>query len=106
MFSDKKVSEEHPDDALEQIARNLKPSQKVFVGVTDVNNPAVETTEVVRNRVLATAKHIPLSQLGTTDDCGFNPLSDDAGTSRKFAFAKIRARVEGTKLAELALGLN
>jgi 5-methyltetrahydropteroyltriglutamate--homocysteine methyltransferase len=76
------------------------------MGVADVNDPAVETAEMVRDRVLAAAKHIPLSQLGTTDDCGFSPFSDDTGTSREIAFAKIRARAEGTKSAELALGLN
>jgi len=37
--------------------------------------------------------------LGTTDDCGFAPFADDASTSREIAFAKIRARVEGTQLA-------
>ncbi len=100
------ASEEDPDKALGEIARNLKPHQKVFVGVTDVNNPEVESAEVVRDRVLAAAKHIPVSQLGTTDDCGFSPFADDAGTSREIAFAKIKARVEGTKLAEKELGLN
>lgn len=100
------ASEENPDKALDEIARNLKPHQKVFVGVTDVNSPEVESAELVRDRVLAAANHIPISQLGTTDDCGFSPFADDAGTSREIAFAKIKARVEGTKLAEKELGLN
>ena len=50
-------------------------------------------------RVLEAAEYIPLSQLGTTDDCGFAPFSDDTSTSRDTAFAKIRARVLGTRLA-------
>jgi 5-methyltetrahydropteroyltriglutamate--homocysteine methyltransferase len=50
--------------------------------------------------VLEAAKYIPLEQLGTTDDCGFAPFSDDTSTTRQTAFAKIRARVEGTRLAE------
>ena len=33
------------------------------------------------------------------DDCGFAPFGDDTSTSREIAFAKIRARVEGTELA-------
>jgi 5-methyltetrahydropteroyltriglutamate--homocysteine methyltransferase len=99
------ASEKHPDQALSEIARNLKPHHKVFVGVTDVNSPEIESPEVVRDRVLAAAKYIPVAQLGTTDDCGFSPFADDAGTSREIAFAKIKARVEGTKLAEAALGL-
>lgn len=47
----------------------------------------------------------PLDQLGTTDDCGFAPFSDDRSTSRSTAFAKIRARVIGTEMAAEALGL-
>ena len=44
-------------------------------------------------------------RLGTCDDCGFAPFSDDTSTSRETAFAKIRARVEGTHLAATELGL-
>jgi methionine synthase II (cobalamin-independent) len=58
----------------------------------------------VRDRVLETSEYIPIEQLGTTDDCGFSPFSDDTSTSRDTAFAKIHARVRGTKLAETALG--
>ena len=57
-----------------------------------------------RTRVLEAAQYIPLGQLGTTDDCGFAPLCDDTSTSRETAFAKIRARVEGTALASQAIG--
>jgi len=99
------ASEKDPDKALGEIAKNLKHHQKVFVGVTDVNNPEVESAELVRDRVLAAAEHIPVSQLGTTDDCGFSPFADDAGTSREIAFSKIKARIAGTKLAEIELGL-
>jgi 5-methyltetrahydropteroyltriglutamate--homocysteine methyltransferase len=41
---------------------------------------------------------------GTTDDCGFAPFSDDTSTSCHTAFAKIRARVEGTRMASEAIG--
>jgi 5-methyltetrahydropteroyltriglutamate--homocysteine methyltransferase len=99
------ASEDNPDHALAEIAKHIKTHQRVFVGVTDVLNPDVESPEEVRDRVLAAAKHIPLNQLGTTDDCGFSPFADDAGTSREIAFAKIQARLEGTRLAEEALGL-
>jgi len=58
----------------------------------------VETAEEVRYRVLEAAEYIPLAQLGTTDDCGFSPFSDDTSTMRDTAFAKITARVRGTAL--------
>jgi 5-methyltetrahydropteroyltriglutamate--homocysteine methyltransferase len=67
-------------------------------------DPRVETPEEVRDRVLEAAEYIPVEQLGTCDDCGFSPFSDDTTTSRETAFAKIRARVQGTALAEEALG--
>jgi 5-methyltetrahydropteroyltriglutamate--homocysteine methyltransferase len=85
---------------LKIIKQYLKPHQKAFVGVIDVLNPTVETSETVRDRVLEAADYIPLNQLGTTDDCGFSPFCDDVSTTRETAFAKIKARVEGTKLAE------
>ena len=66
-------------------------------------HPHVETDEQVRDRVLEASEYIPLSQLGTTDDCGFSPFSDDTSTTRDTAFAKIAARVRGTALAASAL---
>ena len=80
----------------------IKPSQRVFVGVTDPIDARIETPETVRDRVLEAAKFIPVNQLGTTDDCGFAPFADDTSTARQTAFAKIRARVEGTELASRA----
>jgi 5-methyltetrahydropteroyltriglutamate--homocysteine methyltransferase len=67
--------------------------------VIDPIDPRVETAEEVCSRVLEAAEHIPLHQLGTTDDCGFAPFSDDTSTSRELAFEKIRARVAGTRMA-------
>jgi 5-methyltetrahydropteroyltriglutamate--homocysteine methyltransferase len=89
---------------LKIIRQYLKPDHRVFVGVVAPIDPQVETAEVVRDRVLEAAQYIPLAQLGTTDDCGFSPFCDDTSTTRDTAFAKIRARVEGTRLASEALG--
>ena len=93
------ASECEPVRILKIIREHLQPRQIIFVGVIDPINPAVETAEQVRDRVLQAAEYLPLSQLGSTDDCGFSPFADDTSTSRDTAFAKIRARVEGTKLA-------
>jgi 5-methyltetrahydropteroyltriglutamate--homocysteine methyltransferase len=89
---------------LKIIRKYLKPDQRAFVGVVAPINPHVETAEEVRDRVLEAAEYIPVDQLGTTDDCGFSPFSDDTSTTRDKAFAKIRARVEGTALADKILG--
>ncbi len=91
--------------ALRVIGRYLKPGQRAFIGVIDVINPRVESPLEVRDLLLEAANHIPVGQLGSTDDCGFSPFCDDTTTSREIAFAKIRARVEGTRLASEKLGL-
>ncbi|GAA2838600.1 cobalamin-independent methionine synthase II family protein [Crossiella cryophila] len=99
------ASEPDPDRVLRIVAEQVQPGQRVFVGVTDPIDPAVETPELVRDRVLAAARHLPVDQLGTCDDCGFSPFADDTSTSRETAFAKIEARVRGTQLASEELGL-
>jgi 5-methyltetrahydropteroyltriglutamate--homocysteine methyltransferase len=88
------------------LRRHLRPGQKLFVGVVAPIDPRVETPEQVRDRVLEAADFIPVEQLGTTDDCGFSPFCDDTSTTRDTAFAKIRARVEGTRLAAAVLGAS
>lgn len=89
---------------LKIIRKFLQPDRRVFVGVVSPIDPHVETPEEVRDRVLEAAEYIPVEQLGTTDDCGFSPFSDDKTTTRDNAFAKIRARVLGTALAAEKLG--
>ncbi len=91
---------------LKIIRQHLKPGQRVFVGVVAPIDPRVETPEEVRDRVLEAAEYLPVEQLGTTDDCGFSPFSDDTSTSRDTAFEKIRVRVAGTALAGEALGVR
>ena len=82
---------------------NLRPERRVFVGVIDPIDPKVETPQAVKERVLEALDFISPSQLGTTDDCGFSPFGDDLSTARETAFAKIRARVEGTQLVAAQL---
>jgi 5-methyltetrahydropteroyltriglutamate--homocysteine methyltransferase len=87
-----------------RIARDYaRPDQCVFVGVTDPQDPRVETAEQVRDRVLLAARYLRPGRLGSTDDAGFAPFFDDAGVGRATAFAKVRARVEGTRLAAAIL---
>lgn len=99
------ASEKEPEKALRLVAEHLKPHQRVYIGVIDVINEAVESAETVRDRLLTAAEYIPVAQLGATDDCGFSPFSDDIVTARSTAFAKIEARVRGTHLAAARLGV-
>ena len=99
------ASEADRPRVLAGIAEHSGDDQRIFVGVVDPIDPAIETAEQVRDRVLEAAEHIPVGRLGTTDDCGFSPFGDDTSTARETAFAKIGARVAGTALAAEALGV-
>ena len=100
------AGEKDRERSLKIVARYLKQKQRAFIGVIDVINPRIETPEEVCARVLEAARYIPVEQLGTTDDCGFSPFCDDVSTQRETAFAKIRARVQGTAMAAHQLGLS
>jgi 5-methyltetrahydropteroyltriglutamate--homocysteine methyltransferase len=99
------AGEQDRERVLGIIAEHLRPDQRIFIGVTDPIDPRVETPEEVRDRVLEAADRLPVDRLGTCDDCGFSPFADDTSTSRDVAFEKIRARVEGTRLAAEKLGI-
>lgn len=91
--------------ALGLIRSSARPDQTIFIGVSDPINPCIQTPEEVRDRTLEAARFVSPERLGTTDDCGFSPFSDDTSTSRDTTFAKISSRVAGTELAAKALGL-
>src|SRR6266508_1195404 len=99
------ASEPDPPRVLAMMKGLLRPGQRVFVGVTDPIEPRVESREDVADRVLEAAEYLGVDRLGTCDDCGFSPFGDDLSTTRDAAFEKIRARVEGTRLAAEKLGL-
>src|SRR5256712_420366 len=89
---------------LKIIRQYLKLDQRVFVGVIAPGNPHIETPEEVRDRVLEASEYIPIEQLGTTDNCGFSPFSDNTSTTQDTTFAKIKTHVIGTALAEKLIG--
>lgn len=93
------AGERDPARVLKIIREYRKPDQRIFVGVISPIDPCMEMPEEVRDRVLQAAQFIPVESLGTTDDCGFSPFSDDTSTPREVAFEKIRIRVAGTAMA-------
>jgi len=97
------ASEKNRSQVLDIIKGILRPNQTVFVGVIDPIDDKIETPDQVKDRILEAAEFIPLNQLGVTDDCGFSPFGDDISTSRETAFEKIKARIEGTRLASAVL---
>jgi methionine synthase II (cobalamin-independent) len=80
--------------------------------VINPQNPRVESPEEVRDALMEASKHIPKERLGSTDDCGFSPLSIDVkpkhgspDVARDIAFEKITSRVKGTAMASERLGV-
>jgi 5-methyltetrahydropteroyltriglutamate--homocysteine methyltransferase len=93
------AGEPNPELTFRLLGEYAKGKKRIFVGVTNPISRVAETPAAVEKRILSASKHIDVEHLGTTDDCGFAPFSDDTSTSRELAFAKIRARVDGTRLA-------
>lgn len=93
------ASEPDRPRVLDIIARERRAGQRIYIGVIDPIDETVESPETVCERTLEAAEHIGVNNLGTTDDCGFSPFGDDIVTARETAFAKIKARIEGTRMA-------
>jgi 5-methyltetrahydropteroyltriglutamate--homocysteine methyltransferase len=85
------------DEDLE-LLRELVPHFEVGVGVIDVKTQAVETADVVAERVRKSLKLAPAERLFVLPDCGCFHLP------RPVAFAKLCAMVEGTRLVRKELG--
>ncbi|MGI8478114.1 MAG: hypothetical protein ACR2OO_17350, partial [Thermomicrobiales bacterium] len=86
--------------------------QMCYIGVTNPQNPRVESPQEIRDALVRAANFISKERLASTDDCGFSPFSIDEKPNhgspdyaRDVAFQKIKNRVEGTRLAAEALGV-
>jgi methionine synthase II (cobalamin-independent) len=87
--------------------------QVCYLGVTVTQSPRVESAQEICDLLVRAADFIPKERLGSTDDCGFSPFSIDEKPNhgspdyaREVAFQKIKARVEGTKMAADRLGIG
>ncbi len=88
-------------------------AQMCYVGVTNPQNPRVESAQEIRAALVRAANFISKERLGSTDDCGFSPFSIDEKPNhgspdyaREVAFQKIKNRVEGTRMAAEQLGVG
>jgi methionine synthase II (cobalamin-independent) len=110
-------SEREKDPVLETIGKNLRSdadgvTQMAYLGVCNVSSPRAESPQEIADQLIRAANFIDKNQLGSTDDCGYSPFSIDEKPNygspdyaRDVAFAKIKARVEGSRLAAEKLGL-
>ena len=111
------ASEREKDPVYETIGRNLRSdadgvTQMAYIGVTNPQNPRVESPQEIADSLVRAANFIDRNQIGATDDCGFSPFSIDEKPNhgspdfaRDVAFQKISSRVEGARLAAEKLGL-
>jgi len=111
------ASERDKDSVLELIGEHSREdangvAQVCYLGVTNPQNPRVESAEEICETLVHAAQFIPKQRLGATDDCGFSPFSIDEKPlhgspdyARDVAFQKIANRVQGARMAAAELGV-
>jgi methionine synthase II (cobalamin-independent) len=111
------ASEREKDPVLELIGEHSREdangvAQVCYIGVTNPQNPRVESAQEICDLLVRAADFIPKERLGSTDDCGFSPFSIDEKPlhgspdfARDVAFEKIANRVQGTRIAAERLGV-
>jgi len=87
--------------------------QMCYIGVTNPQNPRVESAQEIADALVRAANFIPKERLASTDDCGFSPFSIDEKPNhgspdyaRDVAFQKIANRIQGTRAAAEKLGVG
>jgi 5-methyltetrahydropteroyltriglutamate--homocysteine methyltransferase len=80
-----------------ELFRELPARFELGIGVIDVKTQAIETPELVAERIRKALAVIPSERLFVLPDCGCLHLSRD------IAFAKLHAMVEGTRLVRKEL---
>jgi methionine synthase II (cobalamin-independent) len=107
------ASERDRDPIFESIGQHSREDQMCYLGVTVTQSPRPESPQEICDMLVRAADFIPKERLGSTDDCGFSPFSIDEKPNhgspdyaREIAFQKIKARVEGTRMAAEKLGVG
>ena len=80
---------------------DLPKEKKIAIGAVSHTNTVVEPPEVVADLIRKALRYIPPERLIITSDCGFGR----EGLSRRIAFYKCVALVEGTNIVRKELGL-
>ncbi len=94
------VSLECAQPKLDLADLELLPNKRVYVGVIDLRDTAVETPAVVAARVRAALRHLPAERIVVAPDCGMKYLP------RPLARSKLYNMVAGRDLVKQQLGLE
>jgi 5-methyltetrahydropteroyltriglutamate--homocysteine methyltransferase len=74
------------------------PGKKIILGVLDLNDMAVESPEIVAQRIRRALPYVKAEDIIVAPDCGMKYLPRDV------AFGKMKAMVEGARLMRAELG--
>src|SRR4030095_4863046 len=77
----------------------LLPSKRVHVGVLDLRDHAVESPELIAQRIRDALKYLPPERLVVAPDCGMKYLPRDV------AFGKLRNMVRGRDIVRAELNV-
>jgi len=91
------VSVETAQPALDPAQLMPLSGKHIIVGVLDLNDPAVETPELVAERIRRALTTVPPERIIVAPDCGLKYLPRDT------AYGKMRAMVEGAELVRATL---
>jgi 5-methyltetrahydropteroyltriglutamate--homocysteine methyltransferase len=86
---------------LEAIGKTIASDKKIGIGVIDHHTLQVERPEEVADHIRVALKFIPAERLVISTDCGMGR----EGMSRRHAFFKMVALVQGTNIIRRELGL-
>ena len=76
------------------------PSKRIYVGVLDLRDTAVESADLVARRIRTALEYVPPERLTIAPDCGMKYLS------REVAFSKLSNMVRGRNIVRNELGLG
>jgi 5-methyltetrahydropteroyltriglutamate--homocysteine methyltransferase len=88
------------DGAALDLFQRYPTDKEVVVGVIDVKDEAVETPEVVAQRIRQALRYIPAEKMYISPDCGMKFMPRDR------AFAKLQAMVAGATIVRKELEAN
>ncbi len=91
------VSIETAQSSLDCAVLKALPGKKIILGVIDLGTHAVETPEVVANRIRRALPFVDPANLLVAPDCGMKYLP------REVAFGKLQAMVAGAQIVRLQL---
>jgi 5-methyltetrahydropteroyltriglutamate--homocysteine methyltransferase len=87
-----------------KVLNEYSAGKNLYLGYVSHLAKDIETPQRIAERIELAAARLGTPP-GASECCGYSPFCNDLTTTREWAFEKIRARVEGAKLASEKLGL-